>query len=77
MSFRVLMATLALAATVPPLASAQSRPDAVYQAFADRIREFVATNGCGGDAARNPATGRVLPPIWLRFIFHDAVIPYP
>ncbi|RKO86307.1 hypothetical protein BDK51DRAFT_43844 [Blyttiomyces helicus] len=43
-------------------------------AFADRILDFIATNGCGGDTATNPATARVLPPLWLRFIFQDAGI---
>ncbi|RKO90170.1 hypothetical protein BDK51DRAFT_45435 [Blyttiomyces helicus] len=70
MSARILCAALALAA---PLASAQNpgrdSPTAVYQTFADRVTGFIAENGC---TARNPATGRVLPPLWLRFAFHDA-----
>ncbi|RKO88230.1 heme peroxidase [Blyttiomyces helicus] len=76
---RVLYAAFVLAAAAP-LASAQAhlpdnvtnRRDFIYQLFADRVKLFVAENGCGGDSAKNPKTGRVLPPLWLRFIFHDS-----
>ncbi|RKO82705.1 hypothetical protein BDK51DRAFT_45533 [Blyttiomyces helicus] len=72
---RVLCAVVALGAAAAPLTFAQvyDRPDAVYQAFADRITGFIAANGCGGDTARNPETGRVLPALWLRpeQILHD------
>ncbi|RKO84727.1 heme peroxidase [Blyttiomyces helicus] len=71
---RIVCATLALAATAPllPANDLFNRPDFLYQEFADKIKDFVAEDGCGGQAARNPKTGRVLPPIWLRFAFHDS-----
>ncbi|RKO83168.1 hypothetical protein BDK51DRAFT_50244 [Blyttiomyces helicus] len=72
MSLRIICTALALAATVAtqPLAPLpiRNRSDAVYQAYADHITNFIAANGCGGNGASNPVTGRVLPPIWLRFI---------
>ncbi|RKO89290.1 hypothetical protein BDK51DRAFT_38567, partial [Blyttiomyces helicus] len=73
---RILSAAVALAATVP-LVSAQpsviaDRPTAVYQKFVDQVTHFVAEKGCESELATNPETGRVLPPLWLRFAFHDA-----
>ncbi|RKO83579.1 hypothetical protein BDK51DRAFT_38535 [Blyttiomyces helicus] len=76
---RILSAAVALAA-MAPLASAggagpsviDDRPDAVYQHFVIAVQEFLFKNGCGGEKAINPSTGRVLPPLWLRFTFHDS-----
>ncbi|RKO92293.1 hypothetical protein BDK51DRAFT_43127 [Blyttiomyces helicus] len=75
---RVLTFAAALAA-IAPLVSAgggtiENRPDAIYQAFADEVISFISKNGCGGESAVNPSTGRVLPPIWLRFAFHDSAL---
>ncbi|RKO88956.1 hypothetical protein BDK51DRAFT_42201 [Blyttiomyces helicus] len=69
---RTLCAAIALAAAAT-LISAQAtlpddtsnRHDFICQEFTDKIKVFIAENGCGGDAARNPKTGRVLPPLWL------------
>ncbi|RKO84943.1 hypothetical protein BDK51DRAFT_38476 [Blyttiomyces helicus] len=65
---RILCAAVALSATAP-FVSAQvpaiaNRPDAVYQDFADKVTSFIAAKGCGNDAT-NPATGNVLPPLWV------------
>ncbi|RKO83829.1 hypothetical protein BDK51DRAFT_49816, partial [Blyttiomyces helicus] len=73
---RVLRAAVTLSA-MAPLTAAQtspdaSLPDAVYQAFTDKVTSFIAAQDCSGDSAKNPQTGRVLPPIWLRFTFHDS-----
>ncbi|RKO86849.1 hypothetical protein BDK51DRAFT_26524 [Blyttiomyces helicus] len=47
---------------VPAIAN---RPDAVYQAIADKVTSFIAAKGCGADAT-NPVTGNVLPHLWVR-----------
>ncbi|RKO87411.1 hypothetical protein BDK51DRAFT_43235 [Blyttiomyces helicus] len=71
---RILSAAVALAA-MAPMASAgagpsviANRPTNIYQSTIIAIEDFILANGCGGEKAKNPATGRVLPPLWLRFI---------
>ncbi|RKO84295.1 heme peroxidase [Blyttiomyces helicus] len=73
---RILCAAAALAAAAPLVSAlpndVSNRHDFIYQEFADKVKLFIAENGCGGDSSRNPKTGRVLPPLWLRLIFHDS-----
>ncbi|RKO89425.1 heme peroxidase [Blyttiomyces helicus] len=69
--FALSLCACAVLAAAAPIASAQpsvgSRPDAVYQAFADKVTDSIVAKGCVG-----PEAGRVLPAIWLRFTFHDS-----